>query len=156
MLTQVERETPVTPREKAAATVLDTRSRVLDAVSAFADLNQRVLGGLIELSSEAALETVRAFTEMQAAAVDAVRPTPAAKVEVPEPGETPGTEAWYRRGLDRAVGDAQRLVKFMEKNGQIVARSAERRQSAGERAGKEIKEALDLYADRMRKVFNRN
>ena len=137
MLKQVERETAVTPREKAAATirdaaatVRDTRSRVLDAVSAFADLNQRVLGGMIELSSEAALETVRAFTELQAAVVEAVRPTPEAKVEEPAPGETPGTEVWYRRGLDRAVDDAQRFVKLLEKNGQIMARSVERRQSA--------------------------
>jgi hypothetical protein len=145
MLTQAE---PQTTTQKGAAKLRDSRTRVLDAVSAFADLNQRVVGGLIELSSEAALETVRAMTELQSAAVDAFRSTPAA----PEPVEAPGAEGWYRKGLDLAVDEAQRFVTLLEKNGQIMARSAERRQSSRERAGKEIKEALELYAERMRKI----
>jgi hypothetical protein len=150
MVTQVE---PKSTTQKAAASLRDSGSRVLDAVSAFAELNQRVVGGLIELSSEAALETVRAVTELQSAAVEAVRPAPA-KEEPREPGEAP--EGWYRRGLDLAVDEAQRMVSFLEKNGQIMARSAERRQSSGERAGKEIKEALEVYAERMRKIYGRN
>jgi hypothetical protein len=145
MVTQAE---PQTTTQKSAAMLRDSRTRVLDAVSAFADLNQRVVGGLIELSSEAALETVRTLTELQSATVEAFRAVPVA----PETGEAPGSEGWYRKGLDVAVDETQRFVKLLEKNGQILTRSAERRQSSRERVGKEIKEALEVYAEKMRKV----
>jgi hypothetical protein len=152
MLTKVE---PHTTTQKSTATLRETGSKALDAVSAFTDLNQKVVGGLIELSSEAALETVRALAELQSAVVEAVRPAPAAKDEPREPVDRSGwdTFGWYRRGLDFAVDETQRLVKLLEKNGQIMARSGERRQSSGERASKEIRDALEVYAERMRKVL---
>jgi hypothetical protein len=136
----------------------DSRVQALDAVAALADLNQRIVGGLIELTSGAALEAVRTYAELQAATVDALRPAPTPREEPRERGEGPAWEAtgWYRRTLDTAVDDAQKLVKLLEKDGQILARSAERSQSSVERTGKEIREALEVYAERMRKIFGRN
>src|SRR5687768_1535740 len=48
-------------------------ARALEAVSAFAEANQRVLGQLIELSSTAAAERLRTVGELQSAAVEAAR-----------------------------------------------------------------------------------
>jgi hypothetical protein len=154
MLTEAEPKT-----QKPRAALRDLRSKALDAVSALVDLNQRAVGGLIELSSAAAAESVQAYTELQAAAIEAVRPATEA---IEEPREGPGTRGWealggwYRRGVDRAVDDAQRALKLLEKNGQIIARSTERQQSSAERVGKEIREALEVYSERMREIYRRN
>jgi hypothetical protein len=157
MLTEAEPKT-----KKPRAALRDLRSKALDAVSALVDLNQRAVGGLIELSSAAAAESVQAYTELQAAAIEAVRPATEATEAIEEPREGPGTRGWealggwYRRGVDRAVDDAQRALKLLEKNGQIIARSTERQQSSAERVGKEIREALEVYSERMREIYRRN
>jgi hypothetical protein len=128
----------------------NVRSRALDALSALADLNQRTVTGLIEFSSAAALESLRAYTELQTAAVEAARNTTETKGDAGEP------LAWYRRGVQTAVDDTQRLLKLFEKNAQIVGQSAERQQSAAERVGKAIREAFEVYAERMRDTYRRN
>jgi hypothetical protein len=154
MATQTESRT-----QKAAATVTDLRMRGLDLVSALAELNRRVVGGLIELSSSTALEGVRAWTELQAVAVDAARPTPQPKPELHEAGDEPPAPdplAWYRRGIESSVSVTQRVLKLLEKNGEILARSAEHNQASAERTGKEIREALEVYTERVRKIYNRN
>jgi hypothetical protein len=152
MLTEVQPKT-----QKSRTTMREVRSKALDVVSALADLNQRAVGGLIELSSAAALENVRAFAELQTAAVEAARQAPEAKEAPGEPG-APGADAtrWYGNGVQVAVDGAQRLLKLLEKNGQIIARSAERQQSAAERVGKDIREALEVYSERMRATFRGN
>ena len=47
--------------------------KALDAVSALAEANQRVVGQLIELSSSAAADRLRTLGELQSAALDAAR-----------------------------------------------------------------------------------
>jgi len=47
----------------------------LDAVWAFAQMNQRVLGGLIELSSSVAKESLGAYAALQSAAIEATATT---------------------------------------------------------------------------------
>jgi hypothetical protein len=147
--------------QKATATLRDFRVRGLDAMSALAELNRRVVGGFIELSSAAALEGVRAWSELQSVAMDVARPAPPAKPELHEaaPGEEPPAPdalAWYRRGVESTVSAAQRALKLLEKNGEILARTAEHNQASAERTAKEIREALDVYAERMRKIYSRN
>jgi hypothetical protein len=147
--------------EKTAAALGELRVRGLDVISALAELNRRVVGAVIELSSSAALEGVRAWTELQSAAVDAARPAPRPKAEFHEAAageEVPASEPvdWYRRGVESSVNTTQRILKLLEKNGEILARSAEHNQTAAERTGKEIREALEVYAERMRKIYGRN
>jgi hypothetical protein len=147
--------------QKAAVTVSDLRMRGLDLVTALAELNRRVVGGLIELSSSTALEGVRAWAELQAVAVDAARPTPQPKPELHEAGAgdqppAPDPLGWYRRGIESSVTVTQRVLKVLEKNGEILARSAEHNQASAERTGKEIREALEVYAERVRKIYSRN
>ena len=52
------------------------QGKVLEAVAAFTQANERVVGQLIELSSSAARESLRTIGELQAAAVDTVRTIP--------------------------------------------------------------------------------
>jgi len=141
--------TEAPPRnQKTQATLSDVRSRALDALSAFADLNQRTVAGLIELASAAALESLRAYTELQTTAVEAARNVSETKGEAREP------VAWYRRRVQAVADDAQRLLKFFERNAQIIGKSAERQQAAAERVREEIREAVEVYVERMRDRAN--
>src|SRR5262249_33307226 len=56
----------------------DMQVKVLDAMVAYGQTNQRVLGELINLSSAAMKETLRVLGELESAAIDAARTAPAA------------------------------------------------------------------------------
>ena len=146
-------ETPTTPF--ATVPFSEIGARTLEAVSAFAEANQRVVGQLIELSSTAAAERLRAIGELQSAAVDAARaalPATTPREAIDELRQDPF--AWYRRGISVAVDNAQRMFKLFETNTQIVSRSAQRFQGTAERSGKEIQEAVRTYAGRMREIYD--
>jgi hypothetical protein len=132
------------------------KDKVLEAVSAFADANQRVVGELLELSSFAAKESLRTYGDLQAAAVEAVRTAPG--ITIMGPGEAieelrRDPFAWYRKGLQAAAEGTQRTAKLVETNAQIVARNSERLQASAERTGKEIREAASSYVSRMKEIY---
>ena len=136
----------------------ELQARTLQAVSAFTDLNQRIFGELIELSSSAAKENLRAFAELQSATVDAARMAPEATAgprdSADEVARDPMT--WYRQGVESAIERTQKVVKLLETNAQIVSRSAERHQASAERSGKEIREAFTSYTGRLREIYGRS
>ena len=118
--------------------------KALDAVSALAEANQRVVGQLIELSSSAAAERLRTIGEMQSAALEAARGvfTPVNPREAfEELRQDPF--AWYRKGVASMLDGTQRMFKLFETNAQIVSRNTERFQGTAERTGKEIESAVN-------------
>jgi len=130
-------------------------AKALEAVSALAEANQRVIGQLIELSSTAAAERLRTFGELQAAAVEAARaalPTTTPREALDELRQDPF--AWYRKSLGAAVDGTQRWFKLLDANAQIVSRSAQRFQGAADRNGKEIQDAVRTCAIRVREIFD--
>lgn len=152
---------PTKTQPDAANTFTDPFTKMqattLDAVSAFAEINQRVIGELIDLTSTAAKEGLRTYAELQSAALEAARTSPM----VTEQGETfeelrEDPFAWYRRGLTTMVDGTQRLVRLFEGNSQIVSRSAERFQASAERTGKEIQDAITTYVNRLKEIYSRN
>jgi hypothetical protein len=146
-------QTPTAPF--ATLPVGEMGAKALETVSAVADANQRVFGQLIELTSTAASERLRAFGELQAAAMEAARaalPTMTPREALDELRQDPF--AWYRKGLSAAVDGTQRLFKLLDTNAQIVSRSAQRFQSAADRNGKEIQDAVRTCATRVREIFD--
>ncbi len=138
--------------------IASVRSKALDAVAALAEANQRLVGELIEFSSSAAREGLRAYADLQAAAVDAVRTAPVTTIDQSEAIEELGRDpfVWYRRGLQAVADGTQRAAKLLEVNAQIVARNAEQLQASFERSGKEIREAASAYVNRMKDIYSRN
>ena len=131
------------------------QGKVLEAVAAFAQANERVVGQLIELSSTAAREGLRAASEMHAAAVDTVRAIP-----MPTPTETiedlrRDPFAWYRNGVQAVAESTQRAARLVETNAQIVARNAERLQASAAASAREIEQAASGYASRMKDIYTR-
>jgi hypothetical protein len=110
------------------------RARSVDAFSALAETNQRVLAKLMELSSAAVRESFQAYIDMQSAALDAVRkvPTPAALTRevIEELQQDP--VAWYRKSLVEAVSTNQRMAGLFETNARIFARGAKRLEASAD------------------------
>jgi hypothetical protein len=124
------------------------QGKVIEAVAAFTQANQRVVGGLIELSSQAARESLRTLSELQAAAMETVRamPIPAVGQSIEELRQDPF--GFYRKGF-------QATAKLVEANAQIVTRNVERLQESTGRAAKEIEEAAGGYMSRMKDLYPR-
>ena len=150
---QPETQTPVVP-----ASVNGLSAKALEAISALAQANQRVVGELIELSSSAAKEGLRTYAELQSATLDTARTAPEATPEggggVRELMQDPFT--WYRNGVFPAVDRTRRALKLLEAQAQIVTRSAERFQVTAERTSKEIQGALTSYVSRVKEIYSSN
>jgi hypothetical protein len=126
-------------------------AKTIDAVSALAEANQRVIGQLIELSATAAAGRLRTLGELQSAAVEATRDVfaPVDPREVfDEFRKDPS--AWYRKSVRSALGGTQRMFKLLETNTEIVSRNAERFQGSAERTTKEIQDVVSTCASRLR------
>jgi predicted RecB family endonuclease len=124
------------------------QGKVIEAVAAFTQANQRVVGELIELSSQAARESLRTLTELQAAAMETVQamPMPAVGQSIEELRQDPF--AFYRKGF-------QATAKLVETNTQIVTRNVERMQESTGRAAREIEQAASGYMSRMKDIYSR-
>jgi hypothetical protein len=135
------------------------QARALEAFAALAETNQRVMQGFVDLSVSTAKEGMRAYAELQSAAVEAARssqPTAPAPT-MPTPEELRADPfTWYQKGLLTTVDGTQKAFRLVEANAQVVTRSAERLQASTERTGKEIQDALTSYISRMKEIYARN
>jgi hypothetical protein len=129
----------------------EMNAKALDAMTAFAQANQRVLQELVEFSTAAAKESVRTYAELQSAALESARDAHTLTVT-----EREDPVAWYQRSLLGTVDGTQRALKLFETNTQVLTRSAERLHANAQRAGKEIQEALTSYMSRMKDLSGRN
>lgn len=134
--------------------ISQVRDKALETVSALAEANQRVAGTLIELSSAAARESFQAYVDIQSAALDAVRQSPAAALfsrqGIEELQQDPF--AWYRKGLLEATGATQRMARLVEANAQIAARGAGRLEASAEQTTREIGEAVKSCVSRVKDI----
>ncbi len=130
-----------------------TPTRTIDALSAWAQANERVIGQFVELSAGAAREALRTYGELQAATVESVR---GARTPLTPEDPAQGPTDWYSRGLVSTVESSERLAKLMETQAQIVARGSQRFQETAERAGKDIRDAVETYVGRMKDIYSGN
>ena len=128
-------------------------TRAIDALSAWAQANERVIGQFVELSAGAAREALRTYGELQSATIESVR---GARNPLTPEDATEGPADWYSRGLVSTVEGTERLAKLMETQAQIVARGSQRFQQAAERATKDIRDAVETYAGRMKEIYTEN
>ncbi|HEY7202802.1 MAG TPA: hypothetical protein VIA61_00815 [Methylomirabilota bacterium] len=133
------------------------QGKVMEAVSALAQANERVVGELIDLSSAAAREGLRAFGEFQAAAMETARSMQ--MPGMPQPATIDDLRrdplAWYRQGVQALAESTQRAAKLAETNVQIVARNMERMQASADHAAREIEQAASGYVSRMKDIYTK-
>lgn len=149
---------PETPIPMGAELFTDMQARSMEAFSIFAQTQQRVAQGFVDLSVSAAKEGMRAYAELQSAALEAARTAqPGATIQTPTLEELQSDPfGWYQKGLLATVDGTQKAFRLVEANAQVVTRSAERLQASAERTGKEIQEALTSYIGRLREIYSRN
>jgi hypothetical protein len=133
----------------------EMQGKALEAFSVLADMNHRVLQGLVGLSASTAKEGLRTYAELQSASVEAAR-TPQAPVG-PEALDAlrQNPFAWYQKSLLALVEGTQKSFRLVEANAQVVTRTAERVQASAEQAGQEIQETLAASVNRLKEIYAR-
>ncbi len=141
--------------KKAQEMFAQGSNRAVEAMTLWADANQRVFRELAELSAATAKEGVRLYAEMQQAGVEVLRDTQAAALRWqsswPEAARDP--LAWYQRALTDGVESAQTWFRILESNTQAMTRTAERLQTTAEQAGKGIQESFSETVTKLKDVY---
>jgi len=132
------------------------QNQALEALSVVADMNHRVLEGLVGLSAATARESLRAYAELQTATVNAMRAT-----QPPQAADVFSTIrtnpfAWYQKGLMTLIEGTHQACRLVEANAQVVTRSAERVQASAEQAAREIQETLTASVNRLKELCGRD
>lgn len=129
--------------------------KALETFSVLADMNHRVLQGLVGLSASTAKEGLRTYAELQSATVEAAR-TPQGPMGS-ESFETlrQNPFAWYQKSLLALVEGTQKSFRLVEANAQVVTRTAERVQASAEQTGQEIQETLTASVNRLKEIYAR-
>jgi hypothetical protein len=121
-----------------------------------ADMNQKVLRELVDLSATAAKEGVRLYAELQSSAVEAVKDGQAYALRRQtdlQGGPAADPVTLCQRGMQESTDGAQRAFKLFEGNAQAVTRSAERLQVSAEHAGREIQATFAHLSDRVKSLY---
>ena len=129
-------------------------TRTIDALSAWAQANERVFGQFLEFSAGAAREALRTYGELQAATLESIRGARTSRT--PEDAGAQGPMEWYSQGLMTAVDRSERFAKLMETQAQIVVRGNQRVQEAAERTGKDVRDAVETYVGRIKEIYSSN
>jgi hypothetical protein len=133
----------------------EMQGKAVEAFSVMADMNHRVLQGLVGLSASTAKEGLRTYAELQSATVEAARiPQPPLGPEAIE-ALRQNPFAWYQKGLLTLVDATQKAFRLVEANAQVVTRTAERIQASAEQTGQEIQETLTASANRLKEIYAR-
>ena len=117
------------------AQVNQATGKALDALTLWADANQRALNQLVELGTGAAKEGVKLYAALQQSALDAYRDGQASAITWQSGWQDLPRDpmAWYQKALADSVDGAQKWFRLIESNAQAVTKSAERMQASTER-----------------------
>ncbi|MBI4634837.1 MAG: hypothetical protein HY727_00675 [Candidatus Rokubacteria bacterium] len=132
--------------------------KAVDAMTLWADANQRVARELVELSVGAAKESVRLYAEIQQGAIEAMRETQATALRWQSAWQEAPKDPvrWYQKTLVESVDTAQKAFRFVEGTSQAVTRSAERLQASAEQAGKSIQETFTSLVGKTKDLYSQN
>ena len=143
---------------KAGELLGQVSGKTVEAMTVWADANQRVMRELVDLSVGAAKEGVRLYAELQQGAIEALRESHATALKW-QAGWQDGSKdpmQWYQKTLVDGVDQAQKFFRMLEGNAQAMTRSAERLQASAEQAGKGIKETFEATVARVKDSYLQN
>ena len=132
--------------------------KTLEAVTLWADANQRVLRELVEFSAGTAKESVRLYADLQQSAVEALRDGQAAALRWQAGVQQNSSDPvqWYQKTLAESVDGAQKVFRLIDGNAQVVTRAAERMQASAEQAGKGIQETFGVMVTKLKDAYSQN
>ena len=143
---------------KAGEILGQVSGKTVEAMTVWAEANQRMLRELVDLSVGAAKESVRLYSELQQGAIEAVRDgqTTAMKWQASFQDAPKDPMQWYQQAFAETVDGAQRFFRLLEGNAQAMTRSAERLQASAEQAGKGIQQTFEATVTRMKDTCQQN
>jgi hypothetical protein len=132
--------------------------RTVEAMTAWADANQRLLRELVDFSVGAAKEGVRLYTELQQGAVEALRDGQATAMKWQAGWQDAPKDpmAWCQKAMVETVDGAQKFFRLLEGNAQAVTRSAERLQASAEQVTKGLQETVEATVTRLKGTYSQN
>jgi hypothetical protein len=141
--------------KKAQELFTQGTGRAVEALTLWADANQRFLREVAELSAATAKEGVRLYAELQQSGIEAVREAQAIALRWQTTWQEAPRDplAWYQRALTDGVEHSQKWFRILEGNAQAVTRTAERLQTSAEQAGKGIQESFSDVVTKMKDVY---
>jgi nucleotidyltransferase/DNA polymerase involved in DNA repair len=132
--------------------------KAIETMTVWAEINQRVLGDLVELGAGTAKEGMRLYSELSRNAIEAVKEGQATalrwQASLSEASCDPA--AWYQKTLAESVSGAQQAFRRVEENAQVLTRAAERLQATAEQAGKGMQESLAGAVSKMKEIYASN
>lgn len=141
--------------KKAQELFTQGSGRAVEAMTLWADANQRVLREMAELSAATAKEGVRLYAELQQAGLEALREAQGAALRWQSIWQEAPRDplAWYQRALTDGVEHTQQWFRLLEGNAQALTRSTERLQTTAEQAGKGIQESFSQTVTKLKDVY---
>mgnify|MGYP001614353840 CR=1 FL=1 len=132
--------------------------KTVEAMTVWADANQRVLREVVELGAATAKEGVRLYAELQQSAIEAMRDSQAAALRWQTAWQNGAKDPveLYQKALVDSVDGAQKAFKLLEGQAQAFTRSAERLQTSAEQAGKGIQETYTTVVSKVKDVYSQN
>jgi hypothetical protein len=145
----------MTTRTMPVEVLAQMSGRAVEMFSLWADVNQKVLRELVDLSATTAREGVRLYAELLSCAVEGARDGQALMVERQrEMREAPQDIVGFcQRSLLASVEGAQEAWRMLEGGAQAIMRSAERLQVTAEEAGKEIQTTFTQLAGKAQSLY---
>ena len=141
--------------KKAQELFTQGSGRAVEAMTLWADANQRVLREMAELSAATAKEGVRLYAELQQAGLEALRDAQATALRWQSTWQEAPRDplTWYQRAMTDGVECTQKWFRMLEGNAQAVTRTAERLKTTAEQAGKGIQESFSETVTKMKDVY---
>lgn len=131
--------------------------KAVEAATLFADAQQKVLTNLATLSTDAAMEGVRLYAELQQSALEALRDSQTVTLryqgawqELPK-----DPVRWSQTALSETVDGAQKALRVVESSVQAFGRSAGRLHVSAERTGKDLQDAFSGVVTKMKEIYAR-
>lgn len=124
--------------------------KAVEALSLWAEANQKIVRELVDLSASAVKEGVQLYAKVQSSALDAVKEGQAywlrRQGDLAELQKDP--LAWYQKSLVEGIQETQKSFKLLESNAQAITSTAEQLQATAERTAREIQQTFSgLAAD---------
>jgi len=145
-------------RKKTQEMFGQVTGKAVEAVTVWADANQRVLREMVDFGAASAKEGVRLYAELQQSAIDMLRDSQAAALRWQsawQDGQQDPAQL-YQKALADTVDGAQKAFKVLETGAQAFTRSAERLQTSAEQAGKGIQETYTAVVAKLKDVYSQN
>ena len=129
--------------------------KAVEAMTLWAEANQRFMRELAELSAATTKEGVRLYAELQQSGIEALRDAQATALQWQSTWQEAPRDplAWYQRAVTDTVENTQKWFRMLEGNAQAVTRTAERMQTTAEQAGKGMQASFSDAVTRMKDVY---